>query len=197
MVFTCRILNNCLHVQVRFTLSQSGTLSVSASPTPKLASASKDPTAATFFKADTDSGKQYGTIFDVRIDTEPTPASKFTATKTTHRKHYDAARARAGIPSLPSPDLTSEVIIFNTDRCITEGSVSNIAFYDATSGYWYTPRSSTGCLPGVLRRWLLEQRRIRETKADSDFRPEDLVTGTWVLIMNSVLGCRVGKIQRG
>lgn len=182
-------------MQVRFTLGQSGTLRVSASPTPPLLSATKDPTAATFFNPDTDTGKQYGTIFDVRIDTQPTPPSIFTYTKTTHRKHYDDARARAGLPALPSPDLTSEVIIFNNDRYLTEGSISNIAFYK--SGYWYTPHERTGCLPGVLRRWLVEQGRIKETKPGHDYTPENLAAGSWVLIINSVLGCRVGKIQKG
>ncbi|KAF9041849.1 hypothetical protein BDZ89DRAFT_1109763 [Hymenopellis radicata] len=171
--------------KVRFTLGQSGTLRVSASPTPPWLVPPKT---------------QQPPPSSIRTqipanNTQPTPPSIFTYTKTTHRKHYDDARARAGLPILPSPDLTSEVIIYNNDRCLTEGSISNIAFYK--SGYWYTPHERTGCLPGVLRRWLVEQGRLRETKPGHDYTPENLAAGSWVLIINSVLGCRVGKIQKG
>ncbi|KIY73565.1 hypothetical protein CYLTODRAFT_324585, partial [Cylindrobasidium torrendii FP15055 ss-10] len=132
--------------------------------------------------------------FTVRVDTQPTPTSLFTTTKTTQRQHYDAARARAGLPSVSSPEQPTEVVLFNLGGVVTEGSFSNIAFFDEAEGTWLTPRLATGCLPGIMRRWLLEEKRIRETTPQTDRRPKDLKDGTWVLIMNGLLGCRVGRI---
>jgi len=36
--------------------------------------------------------------------------------------------------------------------------VRNVTFF--RHGRWVTPHDSTGCLPGVMRRWLLEQRLV-------------------------------------
>src|SRR6266852_9215370 len=37
-------------------------------------------------------------------------------------------------------------------------SERNVAFF--LHGRWVTPHESTGCLPGVVRRWLLEQHLV-------------------------------------
>jgi len=124
------------------------------------------------------------------VDTEPTPPSGlFTSTKTTERTLYNAARARVGLPPFPSDD--AEVILYNPQHHITEASVANVAFYH--SQVWVTPPLSSGCLPGVLRRWLLHNKRIREA-ADGELTKEELKPGDWVLLFNSVHGCRLGRI---
>ncbi|KAK0208908.1 aminotransferase [Desarmillaria ectypa] len=182
--------------KVRITLSQSGNLTASATPTPPLA---YDPTSPAFFKPNSDSGTLYGQVFAVTIDTQPTPTSLFTSTKTTRRQVYDDARSRAALPpvgaSSSASSTLSEVILHNEHGAITEASVSNIAFY--RSPHWITPRLSTGCLPGVLRRWMIEQGRIREAPEDNAFTLDNVRPGDWVLVFNSVSGCRVGRIQGG
>ncbi|KAG7452236.1 D-aminoacid aminotransferase-like PLP-dependent enzyme [Guyanagaster necrorhizus] len=182
--------------KVRLTLSRSGTLTASAMPTPPLA---YDPTSPAFFKPNSDSGTLYGQVLAVTLDSEPTPASLFTSTKTTRRQVYDDARSRAALPPIGASSTVSsslaEVILHNEHGAITEASVSNVAFY--RSPHWITPRLSTGCLPGVLRRWMLEQGRIREAPDDLAFTLDNVRPGDWVLILNSVSGCRVGRIQEG
>jgi branched-subunit amino acid aminotransferase/4-amino-4-deoxychorismate lyase len=124
------------------------------------------------------------------LDTQPTPPSGlFTSTKTTERTVYTAARARVGLPPLSAED--ADVILYNPDEHITEASVSNVAFYHADT--WVTPPLSSGCLPGVLRRWLLQHKRIREA-APGELTKAALRPGDWVLLFNSVRGCRLGRI---
>jgi branched-subunit amino acid aminotransferase/4-amino-4-deoxychorismate lyase len=124
------------------------------------------------------------------VDTEPTPSSGlFTSTKTTERTVYDAARARVGLPHLPSTD--ADVILYNPSEHVTETSVSNVAFY--RSHRWVTPPLSSGCLPGVTRRWLLRHKRIFEAEPE-EFPKTSLRPGDWVLLFNSVHGCRLGRI---
>ncbi|KAK0466361.1 aminotransferase [Desarmillaria tabescens] len=178
--------------KVRVTLSESGALTASATPTPPLA---YDPTSPAFFKPNSDSGTLYGQVFAVTLDTQPTPTSLFTSTKTTRRQVYDDARSRAALPPVGTLSALSEVILHNEHGDITEASVSNVAFY--RSPHWITPRLSTGCLPGVLRRWMLEQGRIREAPDDHAFTLDNVKPGDWVLVLNSVFGCRVGRIQEG
>ncbi|KAF8215915.1 aminotransferase [Mycena galopus ATCC 62051] len=151
--------------QIRITLSQAGLLKASA---------------ATL----------YGPAMTLFLDTEPTPPSGlFTSTKTTERTVYNAARARVGLPPLPSPD--ADVILYNPNEHITETSVSNVAFY--RSHRWVTPPLSSGCLPGVTRRWLLQHKRIVEA-APGELVKAGMRPGDWVLLFNSVQGCRLGRI---
>lgn len=82
------------------------------------------------------------------LDTEQTPSSAHTALKTTHRPHYDAARARA----LPSPRSSSsntgaqstttgtemyETLLYNECNEMTEGSLTSVYFF--RGGRWVTP----------------------------------------------------------
>lgn len=155
-----------------------------------------DPTSATFFKPDTDYPSLFGPPLRIQVDIEPTPSSIFTVTKTTNRAVYDAARARAGVPPLsstihPDPPLPSDVLLFNSQNMITETSIYNVAFY--RSKRWLTPLVSTGCLPGVLRRWLLEQGRIFEDD-ENLLTKESIVEGECVLLLNGVQGCQLGRV---
>ncbi|KAF8491645.1 hypothetical protein JB92DRAFT_2752817, partial [Gautieria morchelliformis] len=43
---------------------------------------------------------------------------------------------------------------------ISEGSLRSVAFH--REGRWMTPPLSTGCLPGTVRRWLVESGRVVE-----------------------------------
>ncbi|KAJ7492358.1 aminotransferase [Mycena latifolia] len=174
--------------KIRITLSRTGHLTATASPVAPL---KFDPTSPSFSKPLTDSATLYGPAMTLFLDTQPTPpAGLFTSTKTTERTVYDAARARVGLPPLPS-DEPADVVLYNPQGHITEASVSNVAFYHAQT--WVTPPLSTGCLPGVLRRWLLHNKRIREAE-EGELTKDALRPGDWVLLFNSVHGCRLGRI---
>ena len=74
---------------------------------------------------------------------------------------------------------------------MVEGSRSNLAlvFPDGI----LTPPESDGCLPGTVRRRLLEMGAIRERPLS----PEDLATPAEVLLMNSLIGVLpVSRINR-
>ena len=119
------------------------------------------------------------------LDRVATPSSPFTATKTTYRNHYAAARARFGLPDAGGP---ADVVLWNTKGMITETSVRSVAFF--RRGRWITPHESTGCLPGVTRRWLLEQGRV---VADDQglLSRGNVQEGELVLVFNAVEGCRI------
>jgi branched-subunit amino acid aminotransferase/4-amino-4-deoxychorismate lyase len=155
-----------------------------------------DPTAASLFNPVSDNiPPEMGSILPIHIDSQPTPTSIFTSTKTTQRTVYNDARARIGLPLGPSSaSAESDVLLYNPDYLITETSIFNVAFYRSSS--WITPATTTGCLPGVFRRWLLEQGRVRE--ADGHLLTKDSVKeGEWVLLFNGVQGCRLGRITCG
>ncbi|KAF7337478.1 hypothetical protein MSAN_02220800 [Mycena sanguinolenta] len=154
--------------KIRITLSQAGVLTATAS---RVSPFKFDPTSPSFSRPLTDSATLYG------------PAS------TTERTVYNAARARAGLPALPSPD--ADVLLYNPSEHITETSVSNVAFY--RSHRWVTPPLSAGCLAGVTRRWLLQHKRIFEAEP-GELTKASMRPGDWVLLFNSVHGCRLGRI---
>lgn len=109
---------------------------------------------------------------------------------------YDEARTRASVPPLsatPSADTTlpADVLLYNPLNQISETTIYNVAFY--RSKRWQTPPVSTGCLPGVLRRWLLEQGRIYEADENLLTR-ESIQEGECVLLFNGVQGCRLGRL---
>ncbi|KIM88822.1 hypothetical protein PILCRDRAFT_95446 [Piloderma croceum F 1598] len=184
------------HRSIRILLTESGALTATATPVKPFTS---DPTSASFFKPDTDYHSLFGPPLRIQVDSQPTPSSIFTSTKTTNRAVYDTARTRAGVPPLsstdssipPDPPPPSDVLLYNSENSITETSIYNVAFY--RSNRWLTPPISTGCLPGVLRRWLLEQGRIYEADENLLTR-ESIVEGECVLLVNGVQGCQLGRI---
>ncbi|KAJ7103264.1 aminotransferase [Mycena belliarum] len=174
--------------RIRILLSRSGALTAEARPVAPL---KFDPTSPSFSKPLKDSATLYGPAMTLFLDTQPTPpAGLFTTTKTTERTVYNDARTRVGLPPLPSDD-PADVVLYNPAGHITETSVSNVAFYHADT--WLTPPLSSGCLPGVLRRWLLQHKRIREAE-EGELTKDALRPGHWVLLFNSVYGCRLGRI---
>ncbi|KAI0283425.1 aminotransferase [Russula aff. rugulosa BPL654] len=145
-----------------------------------------DPALAAHISPSTDSlPPSLGDPIPLFLDSVATPSSLFTATKTTNRGHYSAARARLGLPETGGP---ADVLLWNTKGMITESSVRNVAFF--RHGRWITPHDSTGCLPGVMRRWLLEQRLV-VTDDGGWLTRNNVQEGELVLIFNAVEGCRI------
>ena len=161
-------------------MARDGTLSTSASPAAPLASSD--------YLAPPAHPHSTRTIY---IDSTPTPTSLYTWTKTTHRPIYNAARARVGLTPLPQPsDAHIDVLLHNPDGLVTETSIRNVAF--RRGDQWVTPRSDSGCLPGVVRRVLLEEGRVVE----GDIRTEELCVDETVLTFNGVEGCCFGRLAR-
>ncbi|KAI0699388.1 aminotransferase [Cerioporus squamosus] len=180
--------------RIRILLSHTGALSVTASPTAPLPL--PDPMVASLWLPSTsDPNPPYFGLetLVVHIDTIPTPSSIFTRTKTTRRDHYTAARGRCNIPPPPTTSLT-EVLLYNEDGDVTETSIRNIAFVRRSPPCWVTPSASTGCLPGVVRRWLLGQGRV-VSAGEGELKRTDIVDGEYVLTFNGVEGCRLGRIS--
>ena len=72
----------------------------------------------------------------LKVDTAPTPSNQFTLLKTTERDMYDESRARA-LPSNPASAVHREVILFNSVREVTEGTLTSLYFH--RGGRWVTP----------------------------------------------------------
>lgn len=197
---------NCA-CQIRITLSPSGTLHADASSTPRrpydlLAASALDPSLLK--AATTNAALDLSTLslppfasppLLVLLDTQSTCPSMLTSHKTTVRPHYDAARARASIPP-PSSSISSlsptEILLYtpgpSPSALISEGSLRNVAFY--RDNHWTTPPLSTGCLPGTVRRWLVESGRVVEGPVLRD----EVRVGEWVMLCNGVEGCVLGVV---
>lgn len=75
-----------------------------------------------------------------------------------------------------------EALLINERGRLVEGSRSNLALVLATGVY--TPPTADGCLPGTVRRRLLERGEIKE----SSLALPDLDAAREVLLMNSLIG---------
>ncbi|KAL7285557.1 hypothetical protein ACG7TL_000661 [Trametes sanguinea] len=182
--------------RIRILLSYPGILSVTASPTSPLAS--RDPAALSLWIPSPSSPEpplREAPLLVVHLDTVATPSSNFTRTKTTCRDHYTAARNRFDIPPPPASSL-DDVLLYNEDGEITETSIRNVAFARGLPPRWVTPSASTGCLPGVMRRWLLEQGRVVEAGRGELVR-DAVVDGECVLTFNGLEGCCIGRLKLG
>lgn len=152
-----------------------------------------DPTRAAQFNPDTSMIPNETGIVTVYLDAQPTQLSLFTTTKTTHREHYNAARSRLELQIGQSLSATEDVLIFNPANEIMETSICNIAFW--RSGRWVTPSASTGCLPGIARRYLLEQALITELADGKALKTTDVINGEWLLLFNGARGAQLGKLD--
>jgi branched-chain amino acid aminotransferase len=84
-----------------------------------------------------------------------------------------------------------EALLLNEQGRLVEGSRCNVALVleDGT----FTPPLADGCLPGTVRRRLLERGEIRERSLS----PDDLAGARKVLLMNSLIGVLpVSQIRR-
>lgn len=80
-----------------------------------------------------------------------------------------------------------ERIFKNTRGELSEGTVSNIFF--VKEGVLYTPDISSGLLPGILRRWVIEEGEKRgEPVRLCRIRPEDAFGYEECFVTNSLMG---------
>lgn len=149
--------NALIHPQVRVLFNQQGSMHTDIAPTPTLPLSTLYP--STFPAPSTEPPKPFTpspktggaltlgpsdatvtkpTPWILTLDTSPTPPSPHTLLKTTHRAHYDAARARSQPATPPpGPNQLHEVLLWNTVDEMTEGSFTSVYFF--RGGRWVTP----------------------------------------------------------
>jgi para-aminobenzoate synthetase/4-amino-4-deoxychorismate lyase len=121
-----------------------------------------------------------GTVARVSLAAERTSSGDcFLQHKTTRREIYDRAYHRARLAGF------DDTLFANERDEITEGAISNIFIEKA--GRWFTPPLSSGVLPGIYRRYLLESRAGATERV---LTLEDLRQADQVYICNAVRGLR-------
>ena len=111
------------------------------------------------------------------------PKDRFLYHKTTRREVYEAAHVE-------HPDC-DEVLLWNPDGFVTEGTRSNVAV--EMDGKLWTPPVSCGLLPGTLRARMLEAGELVERL----IRVEDLDRVGAIYLLNSLRGmARARLVQR-
>ncbi|MBL7979707.1 MAG: aminodeoxychorismate synthase component I [Bacteroidetes Order II. Incertae sedis bacterium] len=102
-------------------------------------------------------------------------ADPFYQHKTSHRALYEAEWSRALANGF------GEIIFLNEKNMVTEGSRSNI--FIRRRGRWLTPPCTSGVLPGVFRRFMLEQSPyVYET----ELTLSDLVNAEEIRLCNAI-----------
>ncbi|KAG0127513.1 aminotransferase [Tuber indicum] len=165
--------------RVRLLLSPTGELTAEAAPIPQVTDMTR------FFPTRLPAEVLAG--WTVVLDTLPTEVSSFTSFKTTQRKVYDDARVRGGIGSFAE---TKEVLLWNADGEVMEGSLTNVFFQ--RGGRWVTPPLSSGGQAGTVRRYLLEKEMVVEEVV----KMEEVVLGETVLLSNGVKGVWAVKVAQ-
>ncbi|KAK3707874.1 Aminodeoxychorismate lyase [Vermiconidia calcicola] len=133
----------CLRIYVRTYIS--GCVTTEVKPVPRV------PLAALFKTTFGIPEQLPKTEWTVTLDTQATDICESIMYKTSSRYPYYRARAHAGILS---PTARKEVLLYNPEGKILDGSSSTPYFY--RDGKWVTARSSCGGLQGTSRRWALE-----------------------------------------
>ncbi|WP_138758868.1 aminodeoxychorismate synthase component I [Modestobacter altitudinis] len=115
------------------------------------------------------------------VDHEPVDAdSPWLQHKTTRRDPY---RTRA----LRHPEA-DDVVLVNQRGELTETTIANLAV--RLDGRWWTPPTSSGCLPGVERGRLLDLGRLHERV----LHVEDLVLAEELAVLSSLRGWRAARL---
>lgn len=96
--------------------------------------------------------------------------------KTTRRELYDTMRAAL-------PPGTDEWLFLNERGELCEGTITNVVV-TAPDGTRLTPPVSSGCLPGVFRRSLLDAGLVREAV----LTPADLSAASGISLINALRG---------
>ncbi|KAK9457447.1 aminotransferase class IV-domain-containing protein [Dipodascopsis uninucleata] len=139
---------------------------------------------------DTKPGDSY--TWTVYVDTEVTPQSDITKIKTTNRDPYTAARERVFPHDYPKTEPV-EVLLYNEDNQLTEGSLTNVAFY--RNGEWITPASDgIGGLRGAVKAEMLARGFMREYRENEAVFKNSLQEGEKVLLMNGIQGVFAGYV---
>ncbi len=118
----------------------------------------------------------------IRVKLSPHPTSStdvFLRHKTTHRQFYDQQYAAARAEGF------DEVLFLNERGELTEGAISNL--FLEYSGHLLTPPLTSGVLPGIMRRHLLETRPTAEERI---LTLDDLHAADAIFLSNSVRGIR-------
>lgn len=115
----------------------------------------------------------------IRLDNRPTEISETTMYKTSDRTWYGRARAAAGIMTLTA---TAEVLLYNTDDNILDGSQATPYFF--RGGKWVTPTSAAGGQQGTTRRYALEHGFCVEDEVPKS----SLRNGECIWLSNAVQG---------
>jgi branched-chain amino acid aminotransferase len=76
-----------------------------------------------------------------------------------------------------------EALLLNTAGRVAEGAASNL--FAVKKGLWLTPALSEGCLPGVMRRRVIDLTHAVEWR----LTPEDLYQADAVYLTNALMGC--------
>jgi len=113
------------------------------------------------------------------------PNNIFLYHKTTNRKLYDIEYKK--YKKLGYYD----VIFKNNNGEITEGAISNIIL--KKKGVFYTPRVSSGILPGVFREYFM--RKYRQSIKEKVLREADIKTADHIYCLNSVRGMVEVKLK--
>jgi len=118
------------------------------------------------------------TTWSAVLDDRPTEPDLYTEIKTSRRIAYDRARKSAGL------DLTSttEVLLYNLDGEIIDGSITTVYFY--RDNKWVTPQCRG--LEGTTRRFALETGLCSLT--DSAVRSDSLRHGETIWLSNAFRG---------
>ncbi len=107
--------------------------------------------------------------------------NRFLYHKTTHRDHYEAARA-----SRPGFD---DVVLWNERGEVCETTIANLAI--EIDGKWVTPPVSSGLLPGTLRAEMLARGELVERVVTMD----ELKGVANIRLFNSVRGVFSGSLS--
>lgn len=150
--------------RVRLTVDAAGTPEVRAEPWPQAALFDDRPPAAPPFV-------RAAVVADAVHSRDV-----FLFHKTTHRKVYDAARARC--------PTAEEILLVNERGELTEGTIGNIVMVFGDD--WVTPPLDCGLLPGIFRAHLLRRGALREAVVS----PHDMQRADAAYLVNSVRGWR-------
>ncbi|MDX2218557.1 MAG: aminodeoxychorismate synthase component I [Burkholderiales bacterium] len=121
-------------------------------------------------------------VMRLALAAEPVDSSnRFLYHKTTHRQHYDAARA-----SRPGFD---DVVLWNERGEVCETTIANLAIQ--IDGQWVTPPVSSGLLPGTLRAEMLARGEVVERVVTVD----ELKSAANIRLFNSVRGVFSGTLS--
>jgi branched-subunit amino acid aminotransferase/4-amino-4-deoxychorismate lyase len=120
------------------------------------------------------------------LDSQPTDVDlRLIINKTTSREHYEQPCIRLKTAYTDR----QEVLLFNAQNLVTEGTITNVAFRREEK--WVTPCLKSGCLPGVTRRFLLEKGLIIEREV----KVSELQDGERVLLFNALRGVFEAKLD--
>ncbi|EDO16038.1 hypothetical protein Kpol_1067p10 [Vanderwaltozyma polyspora DSM 70294] len=138
-------------------------------------------------------------LWDVFVNSRPIFPSFFTSFKTTYRNHYTEARNLMPVLSQEyykseTKPSKMEILLYNENNQLMEGSITNAAIKKETADgkfIFVTPSLESGCLDGIMRKFLLNGGLIEEGCIDIN----DIKDGDTIIIFNAIMGCVRGTIR--